>query len=146
MFAVVATVLSVACGGGSDGNSDDSLESRVKAHFEAVRDDPPRDSYAFYLEECREKYSVRDYSSTIVAAKALFEGFLNIKFDDLRVDEVKITDRTDTTATVRMTILTKDGDNPFDGDDSDEANCKFEDGEWYTADCSDLSFDADFEP
>ena len=78
-------------GSGADKGSESDLKDRVEDFFEAFQDGPPKDAYAFYREECRDQYSLSEYTRTIVGAKALFEAFLGVKFDDLELDGVDFT-------------------------------------------------------
>ena len=141
-LALSAALLLVACGcGGSPSTgTDEALEARVKEYFEAFRDDAPQASYEFYRSSCRDQYSLSDYTSTIDATKALFEDFLNIQFEDVELTAVEVVSNDGMDATVRLT-LEVEGEPLGDGADEPEP-WKFEDGEWYAANCSNMSLDA----
>src|SRR6188768_3495850 len=135
-FAAFTALILVACGGGGSPSTgtEDALEARVKAYFEAFRDDPPKASYEFYRSTCRDEHSVSDYTSTIDSTKALFDDFLNIKFEDVELTAVEVVSNDGTDAMVRLTLEVQG--EPF-GDGADEPEpWKFEDGEWYAANCS----------
>ena len=137
--------LLAACGGSDDGTSEDALKERVKESAEAIFQGEAREAYETFSEECQEEVSMSEFRSTLEVAAAFFEGFADMKLEDLEVTEVKIRNFEDDSAEAAIVVEAKDGNEAaeeFLGDEDEYSRWEVEDGQWVLADCSDLGFDS----
>ncbi|MGE5596766.1 MAG: FxLYD domain-containing protein [Hyphomicrobiales bacterium] len=142
----------VACAGlagcsSSSDNGEKRTEEGLKAaaadSTRAIFDNEARDLYNRYSKECRKDVSFSDFVGTLLVARAFFEGFMGVEFEDLEVGEVEVRNFEGDRGEAKVAWSVK-GQPDLDLGGADEfEQWAYEDGKWVLTDCSGMSFDSD---
>ncbi len=138
VIILIAATVMVACGGGSQrADTEAALKAAVKAESEAIYRQDVRASYEGYAKACREQVGLDEWSRSLMAGMALFEGMMKVKFAELKVDEVEVRDFTATTAEAAV-VVSAHG-TVIDRQPKFQPYA-YEDGRWLATNCAGMKF------
>jgi hypothetical protein len=135
-----AAIVLCACGGGSGGASEEALVEAATDGAQALLDRDWDTAYGLFSERCREQVSRDDFEEQTTFVILLAEGFFEVEWDELELDEVTVTRLEGDEGEVRVRVVRADGE-PLSEDEEDPEPWVFEDGEWRSDDCDDFGED-----
>ena len=123
------------------------LQTAAKSQQQALLSGDIKTAYADYAKACRDQVSYIDFAGTVAVADLFVQSFLKIKFSDIEVASVEVSNFTSGGGDVLSHWRAKaDPTLSLDSSSNKPATWIYEAGRWALSDCSGMKFTSNASP